>query len=109
ISYRVVGSDTTVTAQLPAAGSVISNSSTAILYLGTPAQSNLVTVPDLTKKSPEAARAALERLGLYIRTTGAQFNDSGAVVYKQEQLAGQQVPYGSVIHVELSDPSQLAG
>ena len=109
ISYRVVGSDTTVTAQLPAAGSVISNSSTAILYLGTPAQSNLVTVPDLTKKSPEAARAALERLGLYIHTTGAQFNDSGAVVYKQEQLAGQQVPYGSVIHVELSDPSQLAG
>ena len=109
ISYRVVGSDTTVTAQLPAAGSVISNSSTAILYLGTPAQSNLVTVPDLTKKSPEAARAALERLGLYIHTTGAQFNDSSAVVYKQEQLAGQQVPYGSVIHVELSDPSQLAG
>ena len=109
ISYRVVGSDTTVTAQLPAAGSVISNSSTAILYLGTPAQSNLVTVPDLTKKSPEAARAALERLGLYIHTTGAQFNDSSVVVYKQEQLAGQQVPYGSVIHVELSDPSQLAG
>ena len=109
ISYRVVGSDTTVTAQLPAAGSVISNSSTAILYLGTPAQSNLVTVPDLTKKTPEAARAALERLGLYIHTTGAQFNDKSAVVYKQEQLAGEQVPYGSVVNVELSDPSQLAG
>ena len=109
INYRVVGSDTTVTAQLPAAGSVISNSSTAILYLGAQAQSNLVTVPDLLKKSPEAARSALERLGLYIHTTGAPFNDSSAVVYKQEQLAGMQVPFGSVIHVELSDPSQLAG
>ena len=109
ISYRVVGSDTTVSAQLPAAGSVISNSSTAILYLGAPAQSNLVTVPDLAKKTPEAARAALERLGLYIHTTGAQFNDKSAVVYKQAQLAGEQVPYGSVVNVELSDPSQLAG
>ena len=109
VSYRVMGSDTTVTAQLPAAGSVISNSSTAILYLGAPMQTNQVTVPDLSKKTPEAARDALERLGLYIHTTGAKFNDSGVVVYKQEQLAGTQVPFGSVIHVELSDPSQLAG
>ncbi len=109
VSFRVVGSEATVTAQLPAAGSVISNSSTAILYMGDQAQSNLVTVPDLLNKTPEAARTALERLGLYIHTTGTKSTEGNIVVYKQEQLAGTQVPYGSVIKVELNDMSQLAG
>lgn len=109
VSFRVVGSETTVTAQLPAAGSVISNSSTAILYMGGEAQSNLVTVPDLLNKTPEAARNALERLGLYMHSTGTKATDGNVVVYKQEQLKDTQVPYGTVIHVELSDPSQLAG
>ncbi len=109
VSFRVVGSETTVTAQLPAAGSVISNSSTAILYMGGEAQSNLVTVPDLLSKTPEAARAALERLGLYIHTTGTKATDGNVVVYTQEQAAGTQVPFGAVIKVELSDPSQVAG
>jgi beta-lactam-binding protein with PASTA domain len=109
VAYRVIGSETTVTAQLPAAGSVISNTSTAILYLGGEAQNNLVTVPDLMNKTPDAARAALERLGLYIHTTGTKVTDGNVLVYKQTQLAGTQVPFGSVVHVELSDPSQLAG
>ena len=109
VAYRVIGSETTVTAQLPAAGAVISNTSTAILYLGGEAQNNLVTVPDLMNKTPDAARAALERLGLYIHTTGTKATDGNVLVYKQTQLAGTQVPFGSVVHVELSDPSQLAG
>ena len=109
VSYRVVGNETTVSAQLPAAGSVISNSSTAILYMGGQAQNNMVTVPDLLNKKPEAARAALERLGLYMHTTGTLSTEGNVVVYAQEQQSGTQVPYGSVIHVELNDLSQIAG
>lgn len=109
VSYRVVGNETTVTAQLPAAGSVISNSSTAILYMGGKAQNNMVTVPDLLNKTPDAAKAALERLGLYIHTTGTKSTEGNVVVYKQEQHSGTQVPYGSVINVELNDLSQTAG
>lgn len=108
VSYRIVGSESTVTAQLPAAGAVISNSSTGVLYLGGEAQSNLVNVPDLNGKTVSQARSELERLGLYMHTTGTLSTDGSVVVYKQYQTAGSQLAYGSVVSVEVSDLSQTA-
>ena len=85
VSYRVMGSDTTVTAQLPAAGSVISNSSTAILYLGAPMQTNQVTVPDLSGMTAAAANAKLASCELNIRIEGTNnyLSGTGAVAVSQ--------------------------
>lgn len=108
ISYRVVGSDSTVTAQLPAAGAVISNSSTAVVYLGGEAQNNLVSVPDITGKTVSQARSELERVGLYMHTTGTLSTDGSVVIYKQQEKIGTQLAYGSVVSVEVNDLSQTS-
>lgn len=109
ISYRVEGSGTTITDQIPAAGAVVSSKAEVILYTDGEKSDKLVTVPDLTGMSVENARRTLSNLNLYIRATGAVNSSGGNVVaIKQDVEAEQKVAVGTVITVDFSDLDQRA-
>jgi stage V sporulation protein D (sporulation-specific penicillin-binding protein) len=107
LAVRVVGNGDTVTAQLPAPGAIVPPGTKVILYAGAEAPDGAVTAPDLGSKTYQAAKAALEELGLFIRSTGVPASMGGAVVTTQSVQAGESVGVGTVIDVVLIDKSTL--
>ena len=99
------GSDARVTDQVPAANATVASNTKAVLYLGGSKPEKQVTVPDLTGKSLNNARTALQNLGLYVLVSGG-VSDGSQTVTKQDVTQGTQVAYGTVVTVETSDTSQ---
>ncbi len=105
LNYRVVGSGTTVTEQVPSANAKIPGRSTVVLYMGEEAPSDLITVPDLTGMTVSQANAAIANSGqLYLKAKGSTASTS-SVATDQEPAAGSQVERGTVITVEFTDMS----
>ena len=103
-TVRTVGTGEVVTDQLPASGASIPGGSQVVLYLGEEKPKDLVAVPDLTGKTPEAARTALQELGLYIRVSGATgYYTSSTVAVSQSIAAGTEVERGTVVDVQFMD------
>ena len=96
---RTVGTGSTVTAQVPAAGAYIPGGSNVILYLGDEAPADQVETPDLTGLSPTAAKVKLEDAGLFMKATGVVDSDSTAVMAAQSVDAGTMVSPGTVVEV----------
>ena len=96
---RTVGTGSTVTAQVPAAGAYIPGGSNVILYLGDEAPADQVETPDLTGLSPTAAKVKLEDAGLFMKATGVVDSDSTAVMAAQSVDAGTMVSPGTVVAV----------
>ncbi len=94
--------------QLPAPGSVVSNTATVMLYMESDAPQKQVTMPDLKGMSLEKAKSTLQSIGLYMRVTGAKNGTGNIAVIKQDIPKGQTVNYGQVITIELSDLDQRA-
>lgn len=107
IKYRAEGSGDTVTAQLPAEGSVVSSNSEVILYLGVDKPQTMVTVPDLSHMSIDNARRTLQNLGLYINTAGVT-GGKGNIVAVRQSVKNDKVVVGTVIEVEFADLDQRA-
>ncbi len=100
LKCEVVGEGDMVTAQVPSAGSIIQQKNGKIvLYAGdsTP-ENNLITVPDLTGYSAEAANNVLVSYGFNVKIDGT-VNQAGASVVSQSPAAGEQLPYGSVVTI----------
>ena len=104
LTYRVEGSGSVVTAQLPASGVELANSSEVVLYMGGEASTETVEMPDLTGMSKSEAREELESLGLYYKASGVS-SSSGVVADGQSVTAGTSVSVGTVITVHFSDES----
>lgn len=101
---KVVGTGNTVTDQTPAGGAVIPGKSTVILYAGTEKPNTMYTVPQLVGKTAAEANVAATNAGLLVRFSGATQTTSGNIrVLSQSLEAGQQVPAGTVITVQLGD------
>jgi stage V sporulation protein D (sporulation-specific penicillin-binding protein) len=94
--------------QLPAPGSVVSNTATVMLYMESNAPQKQLTMPDLKGMSLEKAKSTLQSIGLYMRVTGAKNGTGNIAVIKQDIPKGQTVNYGQVITIELSDLDQRA-
>ncbi|MDR0862934.1 MAG: PASTA domain-containing protein [Oscillospiraceae bacterium] len=105
LAVEVKGDGATITAQLPAAKAVVSPDTKVILYTTgtTPPEQELVAVPNLSGRSYKNAKTALERVGLFIRSTGAISTLSSAEVSTQSTAPGEMLEYGSVIEVVLVD------
>lgn len=101
IKYEIVGSGDTVTSQTPAAGESMSKDS-GILYLytdgGIPTAN--ITVPDLVGKTAEAANRIAVNAGLNVSISGAT-NGSTATVASQSPLAGEIVPKGTIVTIDM--------
>ncbi len=107
LTYRVVGEGDVITGQIPAAGATIPGGSQVVLYMGEEeVPTEQVEVPDLEGMSPEAAKAALTELGLYLRATGAvEYYVSTNVGTDQSIEAGTLVNLGTVVEVRFVDES----
>lgn len=101
---KVVGTGNTITDQTPAGGAVIPGKSTVILYAGAEKPNTMFTVPQLVGKTAAEANVAATNAGLLVRFSGATQTTSGNIrVLSQSLEAGQQVPAGTVITVQLGD------
>lgn len=109
LPVRVVGSGETVTGQIPGQGTSIPGGSQIVLYLGEAKPEGTATVPDLTGKSPTAAKEALAAVGLYMKATGVQGSStSGTIASGQSIEAGAEVELGTVIKVQFMDNTASA-
>lgn len=100
-SYEIIGDDSTVTAQIPEAGSKISSDTgLLILYTGEETPANTVEVPDLMGMSAYNANNAAVSLDLNVTFYGST-NGSTATVINQYPAAGTKVPRGTIIEIEL--------
>lgn len=101
LSITVKGKGETVVDQLPKPGATVTEGSTVIAYTEEQQGETLVTVPDVTGLSIEAAKKKLEVAGLNFEIVGAGLsNSSGAYAAKQSINPGEQVAAATVISVE---------
>lgn len=109
LKYRVIGSGTTVTEQLPAANSVVASGSQIILYAGSSPSEDKEAMIDLTNLSYNTARDRLAYYGLFISTSSSVSSPSKQHVTGQSVAVGTDVKHGTVINVTLAtnDASML--
>ncbi len=105
LSCTTIGEEAKVTDQLPAAGATLSSNTQALIYMGGSKPDTPVAVPDLSGQSLSEAKAALQKLGLYIRVAGG-VSEGSQTVTKQYIPADSQVDYGTVLTVETTDMAQ---
>ena len=100
---KVVGTEQTVTAQIPAAGTPIPFGSEVLLYFGEEAKDTPVAVPDFIGMTRQQASDAAGKLGLYIQITGNTGLESTVTVTAQSIEKNSQVPSGTTIRLEFTD------
>ena len=100
---KVVGTEQTVTAQIPAAGTPIPFGSEELLYFGEEAKDTPVAVPDFIGMTRQQASDAAGKLGLYIQITGNTGLESTVTVTAQSIEKNSQVPSGTTIRLEFTD------
>lgn len=106
---RTIGDGDTVTAQLPAPGTVIASGTELILYLEAVPSQETEMLPDVIGMTYEQARDTLSYYGIYIQTSSPVDRAGNQVISTQNTEAGTPVGHGSVISVTLvsSDESLL--
>ena len=107
LTYRTVGEGTVVNGQIPASGAIIPGNSQVVLYLGDEeVPTDQVEVPDVQGLTPEETQNALNKVGLYLRATGAvEYYVSSNKAASQSIAAGTLVDRGTVIEVRFMDGS----
>ncbi len=101
-SWKLVGSGSAVTDQTPGSGVMIPQGSAVVLYLGEAKPDSKVTVPDVTGRTYGAAKALLEKAGLYMKAPGVE-NTANMVAFSQRIDAGTEVDPGTVVEVRFRD------
>ena len=97
------GNGGTVTGQIPGTGETVPGGSQVLVYLGTDAPENTVTVPDFSGMNRQQAADAAGKLGIYILVTGNTEISTRVVATKQNIPAGETVAAGTTIQLEFTD------
>lgn len=101
LSITIKGRGETVLDQLPKPGATVTKGSTVIAYTEEQQAETMVSVPDVTGLSIDAAKKRLELSGLNFEISGAGLSNSeGAYASKQSIAPGEQVPAATVVSVE---------
>lgn len=103
LSSRTSGEGNYVTGQAPAPGSSVPKGSTVVLYMGTEPIAETVPMPDLAGMTHEEAQLALEKIGLYLNSTG---NYETGTVFTQSVEPNTPIEVGTVIDVKFVDQSE---
>jgi len=110
LRYRTIGSGSTVTNQLPAAGVTLAADTEVIIYLDADPSQDKESVPDLSGMSYSQARDTLSYYGIYIKTTSPVTDAAQQSVISQSVSPGTYVSHGSVVEVALySDDEAMLG
>ena len=107
LTARVMGTGEAVTAQLPAANSVVAADSQIIIYCGETPSGEMEAVPDLTGMTYSLARQNMGSYALYIKSSVPIIDSSTVVVTSQSIKAGTSVEHGTIIEVTVADTSDL--
>ena len=108
--YRVIGTGTEVTDQLPAAHSVVATNSQIIIYAGSSPSDSEETMIDLSNLTYATARDRLAYYGLFINATSSVSSPTTQKVTAQTVAVGTSVKHGTVISVSLAtDDSSMLG
>ena len=102
ITYRVVGTGSGVTDQLPVAGSQVPGNSQIILYMGAEKQATRVEVPDFIGCSVADVNYLASNAGLYVQAKGTDRTDVYVLAAYQDIDPGTEVDRGTTITVEFS-------
>ena len=102
ITYRVVGTGSVVTDQLPVAGSQVPGNSQIILYMGAEKQATRVEVPDFIGCSVADVNYLASNAGLYVQAKGTDRTDVYVLAAYQDIDPGTEVDRGTTISVEFS-------
>ena len=102
IIYRVVGTGSVVTDQLPVAGSQVPGNSQIILYMGAEKQATRVEVPDFIGCSVADVNYLAANAGLYVQAKGTDRTDVYVLAAYQDIEPGTEVDRGTTITVEFS-------
>lgn len=106
LSITVKGKGDQILDQLPKPGAAVTEGSTVIAYTEEQEGEMLVTVPDVTGLSIDAAKKKLELAGLNFEIAGAGLsNSAGAYAVKQSINSGEKVAAATVISVEFRHTS----
>ena len=103
ITAMIIGSENTVTAQLPQAGDVVAAGSQIILYCGESEIHADVTIPDFIGLNRQQAAETAAKAGLCIQITGNTGISTDVVVIGQSAVAGSQVPPGTTLQLQFAD------
>ena len=102
ITYRVVGTGSVVTDQLPVAGSQVPGNSQIILYMDAEKQATRVEVPDFIGCSVADVNYLASNAGLYVQAKGTDRTDVYVLAAYQDIDPGTEVDRGTTITVEFS-------
>ncbi|MEY8403635.1 penicillin-binding transpeptidase domain-containing protein [Oscillospiraceae bacterium 44-34] len=101
LKFRTIGEGSTVSRQVPAAGTSIPGGSTVILYLGDAVPEESAAVPDVTGMTYEAAKAALEKKGFFMRASGVSVYYGNTTTAASQSVAGGEIAtMGTVVDVK---------
>jgi len=103
LTAKLQGTENTVTAQIPNAGTAVPGGSEVLLYFGETPQQTVTTVPDFTGMNRQQANDAAGAAGLYIRVKGNSSLDPGVVVTVQSVRKDTTVPVGTTVELEFTD------
>ncbi len=103
ITAKTVGTEETVTGQLPIAGEVVPGNSEVLVYCGESPETRRVTVPDFTGMTRQQASDAAGALGLYILVRGNTDIAPGVVVTAQSLPKETETAVGTTIELEFTD------
>ncbi len=103
LSASFSGDAERITGQIPAAGQTVPGGSEILLYLGTPEESRMVTVPDFSGMHRQLAADTAGTLGLYILVAGNTDTAPGVCVIAQDIPPNAQVPAGTTITLTFTD------
>lgn len=99
-TYRIVGTGSTVRAQVPAAGTHLAAGGQVVLYTDTSYPEASVSVPSVLGLSASAASQALANNGLNIEIVDSTLTQAaGATATTQSPGEGAMVPRGTIVSV----------
>ena len=107
LSYRILGSGSSIVSQLPKEGRELPTGSTVLLYTDNSMPTDPVTVPNLMGMNVTDATKALTDCGLYLQAKGTDSTAWHVVVTGQDIAAGTQVERGTTVTVLFADTSDM--
>ncbi len=107
LSYKLMGSGHRVTAQLPAAGTVIAGGSSVLLYLDAAPAEATARVPELAGLSYREAREVLAAQGLFVSSDNTSLAQEDSVTVRSQSISpGSALSWGGVVRVTLASADE---
>ncbi|MBR4362667.1 MAG: PASTA domain-containing protein [Ruminococcus sp.] len=102
INYKKIGEGTSVVAQSPVTGTMISKGGTVYLYTESSHTVDYTEVPDFRGLTPEMANESAAYCQLNYVARGASVRRAGVAVSNQSIAPGEKKPVGTTIELEFS-------